>query len=90
MANINGPYCVNVTNHMASYNTELGAIEKEMLHMFIRSSTGTRWTINDMHIMKKVIVQLASSIFYMLRNLNIGVAPPMYLFIHERLTLLNN
>ena len=32
---------------MASYNIELGAIEKEVLHIFILRYTGTKWTIHD-------------------------------------------
>ena len=32
---------------MASYNIEQGAIEKEVLHIFILNSTGITWPVKD-------------------------------------------
>ena len=37
MVNVNGHH-LNVANQMASYSIELGAIEKDVLHIFILSS----------------------------------------------------
>ena len=61
MVNINGHHHLNVANGMASYNIESAAIEKEVLHIFILSCTGTRCTINDMSVIKQIIVQLATA-----------------------------